>query len=187
MSIYLILFIEFFKIGLFAVGGGLAAIPFLYDLADKYDWITPEMISNMIAISEATPGPIGINTATYVGYTAGGIPGGLIASLAMVLPSLVIITMVAKVMTRFRTDPFVESAFSAIRPAVTALILAAALQVLELVIFKSGVVAVSGFAEAINIKTTVLFIVLFIASLKSKFHPIIYIGIAAAAGIIFKM
>ena len=187
MNIYLILFLEFFKIGLFAVGGGLATLPFLYDLTEKYDWITPELISDMIAVSESTPGPIGINTATYVGYTAGGMLGGIIASFAIVLPSLIIITIIAKAMAKFKSSPFVESAFSVIRPAVTALILVAALQVLELVIFKTTDFSSAGIAEAINIKTSVLFIILMIASLKSKFHPIAYIGIAAAAGIIFKM
>lgn len=187
MNIYLILFLEFFKIGLFAIGGGLATIPFLYDLTDKYDWITPEMISDMIAISESTPGPIGINTATYVGYSAAGMAGGIVASLALVLPSLIIILMVARAMTKFKNNPFVESVFTVLRPAVTALILAAGLQVLDLVIFKSGMDLSAGFAEAVNIKTTVLFLVLMAVSLKSKFHPIVYIGIAATAGIIFKM
>lgn len=188
MSIYLTLFIEFFKIGLFAVGGGLATIPFLYDLADKYEWITPEMISDMISVAESTPGPIGINTATYVGFNAGGVPGSIIASLSLVLPSFIIILLISKVITKFQTNPYVISVFSTLRPAVTALILAAGLQVLEMVIFTSGVPALNGNPlAAVNIKTAVLFLALLGLSMKKNFHPIVYIAIAAAAGIIFKM
>ncbi|MDO4482129.1 MAG: chromate transporter [Bacillota bacterium] len=188
MNIYLTLFIEFFKIGLFAVGGGLATVPFLYDLADKYDWITPEMISDMIAVAESTPGPIGINTATYVGFNAGGVPGSIIASLSLVLPSFIIILMISRVITKFQTNPYVISVFSTLRPAVTALILAAGLQVLDMVIFTSGF---QGFGvnlvAALNIKTSLLFLALLGISMKKSFHPIIIIATAAAAGVIFKM
>ncbi len=192
MSIYLTLFVEFFKIGLFAIGGGLATVPFLYDLTDKYDWITPGMISDMIAVSESTPGPIGINTATYVGYTVAGISGGVVASLALVLPSFLIIMVIAKFIAKFQTNPYVISVFSVLRPAVTALIAVAGLQVLQMVVFKDGIIpdfakGFGGVSAALNTGSVLLFVVLLIVSFKTKFHPIVYIGIAAAAGIIFKI
>ncbi len=192
MSIYLTLFVEFFKIGLFAIGGGLATIPFLYDLTDKYDWITPKMISDMIAVSESTPGPIGINTATYVGYNVAGISGGVVASLALVLPSFLIIIVIARFIAKFQTNPYVVSVFSVLRPAVTALIAVAGLQVLQMVVFKDGsfpglAAGFDGVTAALNTGSILLFAVLLIVSFKTKFHPIVYIGIAAAAGIIFKI
>lgn len=188
MSIYFILFIEFFKIGLFAIGGGLATIPFLYDLAEKYEWIYPEMISDMIAVAESTPGPIGINTATYVGFSAAGIPGGIIASLSLVLPSFLIIIIISGMITRFQENLYVISVFSALRPTVTALVLVAGLQVLEMVIFKSGLSELNeNIFSAINIKTSVLFLALSAISVKKRLHPIILIALAAACGIIFKL
>ncbi len=188
MNIFLTLFIEFFKIGLFAVGGGLATIPFLYDLADRYDWITPEMISDMVAVAESTPGPIGINTATYVGYNAAGIAGGLVASLALILPSFIIILLLAKTFREFQNNRYIVSVFSALRPAVAALICTAALQVIQNVFFIDGVfTAGGGIISCLNEKSIILFLSLLLLSFKTKFHPIVYIGIAAAAGIVFKM
>ena len=106
--IYLILFLEFFKVGLFTIGGGLAALPFLYELADKYTWLTKSMIADMIAISQSTPGPIGINMATYAGFKAGGILGGLVATFSIVLPSFIIIVIIANFLI-FPTRPFFKS------------------------------------------------------------------------------
>ena len=93
---YLILFLEFFKIGLFAVGGGLATLPFLSELAGKYPWFDESMLGNMIAVSQSTPGPIGINMATYAGFNAGGVLGGLVATIGIVTPSVIIILIVKK-------------------------------------------------------------------------------------------
>ena len=187
MSIYLTLFVEFFKIGLFAVGGGLATIPFLYDLTDKYDWITPGMISDMIAVAESTPGPIGINSAVYVGYNAAGIPGGLIASLGLVLPSFVIIIIIAKMLQRFRENTYVAAIFSVLRPAVAAMIAVAGLQVIKSVVFKADPAAGAGLAQIIDIKSLILFVALLLVSFKTKFHPIVYIAFAAAVGIVLKL
>ena len=100
--IYLILFLEFFKVGLFTIGGGLASLPFLYELAEKYTWITKPMIADMIAISQSTPGPIGINMATYVGFKSGGILGGIIATFAIVLPSFITIIIIANFLNKFK-------------------------------------------------------------------------------------
>ena len=108
--IYLILFYEFFKVGLFSIGGGMATVPFLMELADKYPWFTKQELANMIAISESTPGPIGINMATYAGYQAAGIPGALTATLSLVFPTMVIIILVAKFMSDFSENKYVRAA-----------------------------------------------------------------------------
>lgn len=93
--IYLRLFWEFFKTGLFAVGGGLATLPFIYDMSDRMGWFTYQQIADMIAVSESTPGPIGVNTATYVGYITGGLPGAIVATLGLVTPAIIIILIIA--------------------------------------------------------------------------------------------
>lgn len=187
MGIYLTLFVEFFKIGLFAIGGGLATIPFLYDLTDKYDWITPNMISDMIAVAESTPGPIGINSAVYVGYNAAGIPGGMIASLGLVLPSFIIIIIVAKMLQKFRENTYVAAIFSVLRPAVAAMIAVAGLQVLKTVVFKGDPGAGAALGQILDVKSLVLFVALLLVSFKTKFHPIIYIAFAAVVGIVLKL
>ena len=122
MRVFLDLFIEFFQIGLFAVGGGPATIPFLMDIPKRYDWYKVSDVANMLAVSESTPGPIGINMATYAGYNAAGFWGGIAATLSLVLPSLIVIMLVAKALDRFSQNMYVKSAFSIIRPAVTGLI-----------------------------------------------------------------
>ena len=101
-----LLFIEFFKTGLFAIGGGLATLPFLYDLSDKYDWFDRGMLANMIAISESTPGPIGVNMSTYAGFNAEGVVGGIVATVALVMPSLIIIIIVAKFLGKFNDNKY---------------------------------------------------------------------------------
>ena len=105
--IYLLLFWEFFQTGLFAVGGGLATLPFLYSIYDRYGWFTHAQIADMLAVSESTPGPIGVNMATYCGMTVAGVPGALVATLGLILPSILIILLVASLLTRFRENRFV--------------------------------------------------------------------------------
>src|SRR5690554_4408444 len=119
---YLILYLEFFKIGLFSLGGGLATLPFLQELIVKYGWITNEQLLNMIAISESTPGPIGVNTATFVGFSTAGILGGIVATMGLATPSIIIIAIIAHYFSKFNEHPIVIGAFSGIRPAVTGLI-----------------------------------------------------------------
>ena len=116
--IYLLLFTEFFKIGLFAIGGGLVTVPFLFDLVDKYGWFTAKELADMIAISESTPGPLGVNMATFAGYNAGGIFGGLVATLGLVMPSVIIIILIAKLMAKYQCNTRVQTVLSGIRPAV---------------------------------------------------------------------
>ena len=106
---YLLLFAEFFKIGLLAVGGGLVTLPFLFDLAEKYPWFDVKTLTDMVAISESTPGPLGVNMATYAGFSAAGIGGGIVATLGLVLPSLLIIVLLAKVLQKYRNHPILFS------------------------------------------------------------------------------
>lgn len=184
---YLLLFIEFFKTGLFSVGGGLATLPFLYEMADKYPWFDRPILADMIAISESTPGPIGVNMATYAGYEAGGILGGIIATIALVLPSLIIIIIIAKFLNKFNENNYVKSAFYGLRPAVTALIAVAGFEV-----FKISILTINKFLlthniiDIINIKCTVLFAVLLYITNKFKAHPLVIILTAAVVGIVFK-
>ena len=117
--ILLRLFWEFFQIGLFSIGGGLATLPFLYNLGARTGWFTTGQVADMLAVSESTPGPIGINMATYVGFTTAGIPGSIIATLGLVAPSIIIIILVAAAMKAFRNNRYVDAAFYTLRPAST--------------------------------------------------------------------
>ena len=128
--IYLQLFWEFMKTGLFAVGGGMATLPFLQAIGESTGWYTYTDLMNMLAVSESTPGPIGINMATYVGFTAAGIPGAVIATLGEVTPSIIVILIVAAVLQSFRNNKYVDRAFYGLRPASTGLIGAACVSVI---------------------------------------------------------
>ena len=132
------LFWEFFQIGLFAVGGGMATLPFLRALAEKTGWFTTALITDMIAISEATPGPIGINMATYVGYQVAGVLGGIMATLGTILPAMIIVTIVSRYLEKFRGNPMVDRAFYGLRPAVTGLIAAAGFDVMKVSLLNDG-------------------------------------------------
>lgn len=184
--IYLTLFIEFFKIGLFAIGGGLATIPFLTDLASKYNWFTTTELTNMIAISESTPGPVGVNMATYVGYTVGGIWGALITTLGLITPSLIIILIISKLLTNFKENKYVKNAFTILRPAVTGLLASAAFLVFQAAFIMQNPKATT-FFETINIPAIIAFVPLFIFQYKTNKHPIVVIMIAAIIGIVCKL
>lgn len=181
--IYLILFLEFFKVGLFTIGGGLASLPFLYELAEKYTWITKSMIADMIAISQSTPGPIGINMATYVGFKSGGILGGIIATFATVLPSFIIIIIIANFLNKFKNSKLVDSAFKGLRPTVTGLIAVAWFEIIKISIINVN----NLFDIAINFKALIVFLSIFLLTKKFDKHPIVFIGIGALVGIIFKL
>lgn len=183
---YLQLFLAFFKTGLFAIGGGLATLPFLYEISETYGWFSKGDLANMLAISESTPGPIGVNMATYAGFTAAGVPGALIATGALILPSLLIILVIAKAMERYRHNRFVDAAFLGLRPAVVALISVAFLEVL-----KVSVLHVEAFLETkeigalLNLPALLLMAALFaLQHFCKKIHPILLIVIGAAAGIL---
>ncbi len=185
--ILLRLFFEFCKVGLFSIGGGLATIPFLTDLGERTGWFTSGQLADMIAVSESTPGPMGVNTATYVGFTTAGIPGGVAATLGLVFPSIVVILIIAQFLQRFRQSKAVDAVFYGLRAASVALITAALLQVAEIALLRVGVPFGAAF---FNWKAIVLAAVIFILmkyTPAKKLHPICFIGLSALAGILFQM
>ena len=185
--IYLQLFYEFLKTGLFTIGGALAAIPLLQEMAEKTGWFTQAQLADMIAISESTPGPIGINMATYVGYTTAGLPGGIIASIGMILPSMLIVSIIAGLLNKFRENVLVESAFYGLRPASVGLISAAGLSVLRLSLVHTEIWKLTGaITDLLDLKAILLAAALFFLTNKIKAHPIVFLAGSAAIGIIFK-
>ena len=175
------LFWEFLQIGLFSVGGGLATLPFLYRLSDKTGWFTYAQIADMLAVSESTPGAIGVNMATYAGFRNSGIPGALIATLGLILPSIIISVLVARVLVAFKANLAVKAAFAGFRPAATGLIAAAGFGVLALSLYEP---AATLWYTRIRLPELVLFAGIFILLLKTKRHPIVYIAIAGAVGVV---
>ena len=188
--IMLRLFWEFFKTGLFAVGGGMATLPFLYSMADSTGWFNAANLMDMIAVSESTPGPIGVNMATYVGFHTAGIPGALIATLGLVTPSVIIILLIARVLRQFRENKLVDAAFYGLRPCSVALIAAAGLPVVKVAMFRFEVYEESGvFADLFNWKALALAAVLLVLTrwvkATKKLHPIVFILGSAAVGVAF--
>lgn len=200
-SIYLRLYWEFFKTGLFAVGGGMATLPFLRNIGETTGWYTYGDLMNMLAVSESTPGPIGINMATYVGFTVGGVPGALVATLGEVTPSIIVILIVAAILRSFRDNVYVDRAFYGLRPASTGLIGAACgavvLEVLTSVesasvegsLVKRFHLGAGGAAGLLNWRGLLLAAVLLALTNwvkpTKKLHPIVFIALSAAVGVAF--
>ncbi|MBE6036096.1 MAG: chromate transporter [Clostridiales bacterium] len=181
--IYLILFWEFFQIGLFAVGGGLATLPFLSELGSRRGWFNENDLADMLAISESTPGPIGVNMATYVGYEQGGILGGLVATLGMVTPCLVIILFVAKFLQKYRESRIVNDLFYGLRPASLGLIAAAGFGVWLLTFVPMGITGgLLGTLAAVEWKSVVLAVLLYFLIKKTKKSPILFIVLSGIIG-----
>lgn len=188
--IYFRLFYEFFKTGLFAVGGGLATLPFLRSMADTTGWFTKAQLADMLAVSESTPGPIGVNTATYVGFTTAGISGAIIATLGLVTPSVIVILIIARVLKKFRDNRIVENMFYGLRPASTGLIAAAGLSVVPLALLKTGTLSVKdGFLASVKWPAVLLAAVLVVFTNWVKptkdLHPILFIAVSAVIGVVF--
>jgi len=189
--ILLQLFWEFFKTGLFAVGGGMATLPFLYDISARTGWFTTAQLADMIAVSESTPGPIGVNMATYVGFTTAGIPGAVITTLGLVTPEVIIILIIARVLAAFRQNKYVDAAFYGLRPCSVGLIAAAGVLVV-----KVAMLSLDRFAEthalpdAFNWKALALAALLLILTRgvkqTKKLHPILFILASAIVGIVFR-
>lgn len=184
MRTLLLLFVEFFKTGLFAVGGGLATIPFLTDMELRYPhWFLQTSVADIVAIAESTPGPIGVNAATFAGYSAAGIVGAVVATLSLTLPSIIVITIISKFLDRYRNSKIVDDAFSGLRPAVTGLIAASGWSMLVL-----SLTTGSGTGLAIIDWRCVLIFAGLLTLLHLKptkgIHPIAYIGTGAALGLL---
>ena len=188
----LLLFFEFAKVGLFAVGGGLATIPFLQDMGGRTGWFSDVDLTTMIAVSESTPGPMGVNMATYVGFHTAGVAGGVVATLGLIFPSVIIILIIAGFLLKFRQSKAVDGVFYGLRAASVALITAALLQVAKIALMFHEVTADGVAVEtqlfywpAIILAVVVFALVKF--SPAKKLHPICFIGLAALAGVIFQM
>lgn len=201
MAVYARLFWEFFKTGLFAIGGGMATLPFLKDIGETTGWYSYTDLMNMLAVSESTPGPIGINMATYVGFTVGGVPGAVIATVGEVTPSIIVILIVAAMLKKFRDSKYVNDAFYGLRPASTGLIgaacVAVVLEVLTSVQVSSpaageGVVNLFTLAggSLLNVRGLILAAVLLVLTNWVKpvknWHPIVFIGLSAVVGVVFR-
>ncbi len=170
MNLILQLFIQFFHIGIFSFGGGYATLPFLYDIAEKFHWYTISQLTDMISISSITPGPIGINMATFAGYLTEGILGAIVATFAIVLPSYIIVTIVYKILDKFKTNRAIIGAIRALRPAGCALLAAVGIKLL--------------FNSNLNLFGTLIFILFILISLIKKRDPLFYLGISGLFGII---
>ncbi len=188
----LLLFWEFLKIGLFSVGGGMATVPFLYDLSDKTAWFTHAQIMDMLAVSESTPGPIGINMATYVGYVVGGIPGSMLATLGVITPGIVLVLVIAMFLEKFRGNRTVEGAFYGLRPASTALIAAAGVTVVDAALLNTALFRETGAVlDLFNWPAIILAVVLWlltnVVKPTKKLHPVVFIAASAVVGIVFSL
>ena len=179
--LYLQLFWEFFKTGLFAVGGGLATLPFLQDMADRTGWFTHAQLADMLAVSESTPGPMGVNMATYVGFSTGGVGGALVATIGLVAPSVIVILIVAAFLKAFRNSKWVNAAFYGLRPASTALITAAGLVVVK----ETFLVSTGFFWQGLILAAVIIVLTNFVKKTKG-WHPIVFIGLSALVGVVFR-
>ena len=198
MMLYLKLFWEFFKAGLFAIGGGMATVPFLQEISRKTGWYTAGDLADMIAVSESTPGPIGVNMATYVGYTTvhnhygpvAGIFGGILSTVGLVMPSVIIILIVARFLEKFRENRYVNAAMYGLRAASVALISSAGISIVMIAVFqinsieewKAAVIDYRCFVLAV----LVLIMTRWVPKVKDL-HPIIFIIASALIGIVFHM
>ena len=183
--IYVKLFWEFFQTGLFAVGGGMATLPFLYSISDRTGWFTHQQLADMIAVSESTPGAIGVNMATYSGYITAGVPGAFVSTAGLITPSIIVILLVAAFLSAFHENKYVNGAFYGLRPASSAMITAAGLILARVVLFYGDF-----FGGGFNLKAAVLAVALLVfthaVAFTRKLHPVVWIAFSAVVGIVFK-
>jgi len=171
--IYGLLFYEFFMVGLFAIGGGAATIPFLFDLSAKYNWFSFEDLANMIAVSESTPGPIGVNMATFAGFETAGVLGALTATFGLVLPSIIIIILLIKIVDKFACYEALGQILKVVHPAVAALILNAAVQI--------------GRVSLTNLMSIGVLLLLLVWMFCDKKNPVFFIALSAVLGYVCKL
>jgi chromate transporter len=182
--ILLFLYLQFFQIGLFSVGGGLATLPFLYQLADRQDWLSPEIIGNIQAVAQSLPGAIGVNMSAYTGFQCAGIPGAFVSAFGLISPSIIVIIIVAKMLSAFKENAAVKAVFSGLRPAAAGLLCAAGFGAIKLSVYSGSGTA---WYEMVRWREGVLLLILCFLVFKFKKHPIIYIALAGAAGVVFAL
>ena len=186
--IYLLLFINFFKTGLFSIGGGLATLPFLYEMSNRTHWFSTSDIADMIAISESTPGAIGINMSTYAGFKTAGYSGGVLATVALATPSLIIILIISGFLQKFKESRHVQNALYGLRPASIAMITAAGLNVAKVALINLDAFQAShNPADLFLWKAILLGIIIFGGQkLFPKIHPVAFIVFSAVVGVVFR-
>jgi chromate transporter len=177
----LAIFAEFFKIGLFSVGGGLATLPFLFDLAARYEWLSPEKVGDFLAIAQSSPGAIGINMGAQAGFLWAGVPGACVAALAMAAPSIVVIIFIARMLREFKENQTVAAVFSGLRPAAAGLLAAAGFSAWKLCLYDASAEI---WYQSIRVKEFIIFAAFFFCIYKLKGHPLIYVAVAAVLGVI---
>ncbi len=170
INIYLLLFIQFFKIGVFSFGGGYATLPFLYEIAEKFHWYSISQLTDMLAVASLTPGPVGVNMATYAGFTTSGIVGALSATFAVMLPSFIIVSIVFKILHRFKSNLYIQRVVKALKPAGCALLSAVGIKLV--------------FTANLHLIGTLILIVFLISGFIKKRDPIFYLGVSAIIGLI---
>ena len=184
LKLYFLLYYEFLKIGVFAIGGGYAALPFLYYVQEQYKWFTIEELTNMIAVSNITPGPIGINMATYVGYTTGSFIGSILATIGIVSAPFIIVIAIIKLFDKFKTCSWINHIFLGLRPASCALLTSIGIDLIIKTITYTKPEYSAPFQ--IDYKALILFIVLIIPFSFMKKNPLLAIIAGGIGGIIIK-
>jgi len=182
LNTYFLLFVEFFKTGLFTFGGGFGSLPFLYAMAENYPWFSIHDLTQLIAISGITPGPIGLNMATFAGFKTAGLSGSIIASIALVLPMIIITSRIFKLYDKFEDNCYVQSILKVLRPTACALISSVGAKLFYNLVLKNDITF-----KSFDITAFALILFLFILTFKLKRDPIIYMGLAGVFGIIYFM
>jgi chromate transporter len=188
----LLLCIEFFKIGVFAVGGGLATLPFLFLMANdrfafirRTGWLGTEQVGNFLAVAQCSPGAIGVNVAAQTGFQYGGIPGGIAAALGLISPAIIIISVIAGVLQSIKQNKAAVAVFSGLRPAAAGLLAAAGLGVWRLALYNKAYGAAGrAWHEIIRWREGLVCLAIFLLIVKFKGHPVVYIALGAIVGII---
>lgn len=182
--ILLFLYAQFFQIGLFSIGGGLATLPFLYQLAENADWLSPELIGNIQAVAQSLPGAIGVNMAAHTGFQCAGILGGFIAAFGLISPSIIIISIIARMLAAFKENRRVMAVFSGLRPAAGGLLCAAGLGAVKRSLYYQDAPV---WYDALRWRECLLLAVLCFLVFKYKKHPVVYIALAGVAGAVLEL
>ncbi len=185
--IFLQLYFEYFKAGLFAIGGGLATLPFLYTMSDNTSWFTHTQLADMLAVSESTPGPIGVNMSTYVGFTTAGLPGSIVATMGLVSPSVIVVLIIARFLQKFNETPLVKGTFYGLRPASLGLIAAAGWGVLQISLLNLPLFReTESYLNLFHWKGMLLALGIFLVLKFRKVHPVALIAVSAVTGAVFR-
>ena len=195
----LLLYLEFFQVGLFAVGGGFATLPFLFFMAEdnflfiqQTGWLSAEQVGTFLAVAQCAPGAIGVNIAAQTGFLYGGIPGAITAAAGIISPAIVVISIVARILQTFKDSKIAAAVFSGLRPAAAGLLCAAAWGVWRLALFYQGGGATglaTGLAwhEIFRWREGIISVVMFVLVVTLKRHPLVYIILGAGAGILLRL